>query len=195
LQYQTYQEYCSKNGFLVLSGQRWGIKMQPNATEAPSRSVARFNGKGRRQPKMRGEGARGDNVGAVKPRIAKQGYARFLSLRDLDGRSRAAARCRELVASLESDLGGSDRLSTAQRQLVQRAALLATQLEDFEVRWSLGEPIELQDYLATVNCQRRVLQSLGLERRARDVTPTSTLAEYLASRAPASAAKPAGTPA
>jgi len=41
----------------------------------------------------------------------------------------------------------------------------------------VGEPIELGDYLTAVNCQRRVLQTLGLERRARDVSPT--LREYL----------------
>jgi hypothetical protein len=115
-------------------------------------------------------GAPGDAVASIKPRLLKQGYVRFLTLADLDGRSRAAARCRELVRSFESDLGGADELSTAQRQLVQRAALLAVTLEDFEVRFTLGQPFELPDYLATVNAQRRVLITLGLERRARDVS-------------------------
>jgi hypothetical protein len=138
------------------------------ATESRSTSVARFNRPGRKQPPM-GAGGRGDNVGAIKPRIAKQGYIRFLTVRDLDGRSRAAMRCRELVGAFQSDLGGEDALSTSQKQLVQRAAILATQLEDFEVRWSLGEPIELTGYMAAVNCQRRVLEALGIERRARNV--------------------------
>jgi len=155
--------------------------MSETAAEARSTSVARFNGPGRRQPKMRAEGARGDNVAAVKPRIARHGYVRFLSMRDLDGRSRAAMRCRELVAALEADLGGAARLSTSQRQLIQRAAVLATQLEDFEVRYALGEAVELPDYLAAINVQRRLLVSLGLERRARDVTPS--LREYIAEKA------------
>jgi hypothetical protein len=116
---------------------------------------------------LRTEGSdRGDNVGTVKPRIAKAGYVRFLTLRDLDGRSRAAARCKELVRALEVDLGGANQLTTAQQQLIQRAALLGTTCEDFEVRFALGEPIELADYLTTVNVQRRVLATLGLERRA-----------------------------
>jgi hypothetical protein len=115
-------------------------------------------------------GASGDAVASIKPRILKQGYIRFLTLADLDGRSRAAARCRQLVKDFESDLGGADELSTAQRQLVQRAALLATCIEDFEVRWTMGLVFELPDYLAMVNAQRRVLLSLGLERRARDVS-------------------------
>ena len=33
----------------------------------------------------------------------------------------------------------------------------------------LGEPIELPDYLAAVNNLRRVLATIGLERKARDV--------------------------
>jgi hypothetical protein len=74
-------------------------------------------------------------------------------------------------------MGGADRLSTAQRQLVQRAAILAVQCEDFEVRYSIGQPIELDMYLAAINCQRRVLTELGLERRARDVTPS--LQQYI----------------
>jgi len=126
---------------------------------------------------------RGDASGTVKPRIARQGYIRFLTMRDLDGRSRAAARCRELARELEVDLGGADRLSTAQRQLIQRAAVLAAQLEDFETRWCLGEVVELPDYLQAINVQRRLLVSLGLERRARDVTPS--LREYLAEKADA----------
>ena len=152
--------------------------MPADPAEAAANSVARFNVPGRTQPRM-GEGSdRGDNVGTIKPRIAKHGYIRFLTLRDLDGRSRASARCKQLVSAFEADLGGADQLTTAQAQLVQRAALLATTLEDFEVRFCLGEPIELADYLTCVNVQRRVLATLGLERRARDVTPS--LADLLA---------------
>ncbi len=157
--------------------------MSETAPEARSKSVARFNGPGRRQPKMAIDAPRGDASGTVKPRIARQGYIRFLTMRDLDGRSRAAARCRELARELEVDLGGADRLSTAQRQLIQRAAVLAAQLEDFETRWCLGEVVELPDYLQAINVQRRLLVSLGLERRARDVTPS--LREYLAEKADA----------
>jgi hypothetical protein len=133
-------------------------------------------------------GAPGDAVASIKPRLLKQGYVRFLTLADLDGRSRAAARCRELVRDFTSDLGGDEQLSTAEKQLVQRAALLATCIEDFEVRWTLGQPIELPDYLATVNAQRRVLITLGLERRARDVSNGRLpLRERLMARIPADA--------
>jgi hypothetical protein len=142
--------------------------MPADTAEVAANNVARFNQPGRDLPRMGSGGARGDNVGAVKPRVARQGYIRFLTLRDLDGRSRAAARCNELVRAFEADLGGADQLTTAQRQLVQRAALCATLLEDFEVRHTLGEPIELSDYLTCVNVQRRVLATLGLQRVARN---------------------------
>src|SRR5260370_31160896 len=145
--------------------------MSETAPEARSKSVARFNGPGRRQPKMAIDAPRGDASGTVKPRIARQGYILFLTMSDLDCLSGAAARCLELARELEVDLGGADRLSTAQRQLIQRAAVLAAQLEDFETRWCLGEVVELPDYLQAINVQRRLLATLGLERRPRDVSP------------------------
>jgi hypothetical protein len=103
--------------------------MPEAASESNPTSVARFNHAGRKQPRMGADG-RGDNVGAVKPRIGRKGYVRFLGLKDLDGRSRAAQRTRQIVAAIENDLGGGDRLSEAQRQLVQRAAFLSVQCED-----------------------------------------------------------------
>jgi hypothetical protein len=118
----------------------------------------------------------------VKPRIVKHGYVRFLSLADMDGRTRAAARCKELRQAFESDLGGADQLSTARAQLVQRAAILGAQCEDFETRFALGMPVELTDYFTAVNVQRRVLVTLGIERRARDVSPAPSLSEYLRTR-------------
>jgi hypothetical protein len=142
-----------------------------------SNSVARFNVPGRDPP------PRANQFAGVKPRVAKQGYIRFLTLRDLDGRSRAVSKCNELRAALETDLGGADTLTTAQSQLVQRAALIGVQLEDFETRWILGEAIEFTDYMTGVNVQRRVLTTLGLERRARDVGRSATLQEYLSARA------------
>jgi hypothetical protein len=76
------------------------------------------------------------------------------------------------------DLGGSDRLTSGQRQLVQRAAVLGALIEDCEARWAGGATIEIGDYLSAVNVQRRVLSTLGLRRVPKDVTPT--LAEYVA---------------
>jgi len=40
-----------------------------------------------------------------------------------------------------------------------------------EVKWLSGQPIELLDYMAAVNCQRRVLETIGVERVPRLVGP------------------------
>jgi hypothetical protein len=114
-------------------------------------------------------------------------HLRLRSMDDLDGRTNAARKTREIVSSLSEDLGGAEHLTSATRQLVQRAALLGAIAEDYEMRWLAGDRVHLTDYFTTVNTQHRVLLSLGLERRARDVSPPS-LREYLRRR-PAEAAE------
>jgi hypothetical protein len=109
---------------------------------------------------------------------------RLLTLNDLDGRTAAARRVRELIADLESDLGGGSNLTRAQAQLVQRAAVLGALIENAEATWAAGGHIDIGEYLAGINAQRRVLATLGLERRMRDVTPN--LSDYLRTRATAS---------
>lgn len=90
------------------------------------------------------------------------------TLDDLDGRTRAAKLAHRLVTDLESDLGGD--LSTAQRELVKRAALLGAIVEDYEVRWLEHKGADLSLYGTLVDRQRRILETLGLGRVARDVT-------------------------
>jgi hypothetical protein len=101
----------------------------------------------------------------------RQGKVRLRSLDDLDNRTAAARRARDLVADLESDLGGGDRLPVGLRELVKRAAMLGAIVEDCEVRWLERKPVDLAAYLSAVNAQRRVLATIGLDRRPRDITP------------------------
>ena len=108
------------------------------------------------------------------------GKLRLLTLGHLDGRTAAARRARELIEAIEADLGGGDRLTEGARQLVQRAAVLGTYIESCEAQWLAGEAVELADYLAAINSQRRVLATIGLERRSRDVTPD--LKTYIAGK-------------
>jgi hypothetical protein len=103
---------------------------------------------------------------------------RLLTLDELDGRTSAARLVRELIASIENDLGGAEALTEGQRQLVQRAAVLGAMIEDSETRWIGGAEFDAAAYLAQINAQRRVLATIGLERRTRDVTPS--LAHYIA---------------
>jgi hypothetical protein len=105
------------------------------------------------------------------------GKVRLLTLADIDRRTSAAGKTLALRDRLLGDLGGADAVTIAEAQLVQRSAVLGAMLEDNEVRWLRGEPIELADYLATVNAQRRTLATVELGRRARDVTPSLT--EYI----------------
>jgi hypothetical protein len=113
---------------------------------------------------------------ADPPKLA--GKMRLLTLDALDGRTAAARRARELIEAIERDLGGAERLTEGLRQLVQRAAVLGTYIESCEAQWLGGKSVELGDYLSAINIQRRVLATIGLERKARDVTPS--LGEYLA---------------
>jgi hypothetical protein len=90
----------------------------------------------------------------------------------LDQRTLAYRKGAALRSAIEEDLGGADRLSAVERQLTQRAAFLSTLIESWETEWLSGKRIDLPDLFAAINSQRRVLMSLGLARRPRDVTPT-----------------------
>ncbi len=92
---------------------------------------------------------------------------RLLTLEHLDGRCTAARKVREVEQAIAQDLGGADLLSEGQRQLARRAAILGAVLESAEVAWFGGQTFDLNQYLATTNCFRRVLRTLGLERRTR----------------------------
>lgn len=97
----------------------------------------------------------------------------------VDGRSTMARRYREITASIESDLGGD--LTEAQRQLVARAATLSIWAEAREAELANGEPFDAAGFATITNTLRRVLCDLGLERRARNVTPR--LHDYIAGKA------------
>ena len=60
-----------------------------------------------------------------------KGRTRFITLADLDGRTRAARNARDIAAAMTADLGGEQDLTEAQRQLIQRAATLGALIEDF----------------------------------------------------------------
>ena len=106
---------------------------------------------------------------------------RLLSLDQLDGRTLAAKNVRTLIDAIESDLGGSDRLTAAEREIVRRAALASAMLENLEAAWLTGGGLDVGAYTALVNVQRRLLTTVGLERRAKDVTPD--LERYIADAA------------
>lgn len=106
---------------------------------------------------------------------------RLLTLDALDGRTAAAKAVRALIAAIEDDLGGAERLSAAEHEIAQRAALAGAVLQDMETQWLSGRPLDVAAYSTLSNTQSRLLKMLGLERRPRDVTPE--LARYIEARA------------
>jgi hypothetical protein len=95
-----------------------------------------------------------------------------------NGRDVAAKRAHDLMKAIHVDLGGEDRLATGERQLIQRASLLAVLAEDLEARWLLGQSIDTGTLCAIGNAQRRLFEAVGLRRVARDIAPR--LSSYLA---------------
>jgi hypothetical protein len=95
---------------------------------------------------------------------------------DGDGNSAWSRRYRDLIVGHISDMGGRDTLSEAQLSLIKRASTLELQLEQAEGRLSKGEQIDLDCYGRAASHLRRILESLGLERKPRTITPT--LEEY-----------------
>jgi hypothetical protein len=95
---------------------------------------------------------------------------------DVDHRSAWMRRLRDLIADHIRDHGGDEMVSGAERILIRRAAMLTLQCEMMEARWSENEgeasAKQIDVYQRTANTLRRLLATLGLERRARDVTPT-----------------------
>ena len=65
-------------------------------------------------------------------RSAVSNGTRLFCVDGLDGRSQTARRFRDLVEGMGNDLGGSDRLSEGQRQLIRRAATLSIMSESVE---------------------------------------------------------------
>jgi hypothetical protein len=100
-----------------------------------------------------------------------------------DGNSAWSRRFRDLAAQHADDLGGIVNLSEAQQSLIRRVSAIEVELEQMEGRMSKGEAVDLDGYTRAAGHLRRILETLGTERRAKNVTPT--LGEYLAAKAAA----------
>jgi hypothetical protein len=87
-----------------------------------------------------------------------------------DANSPWARRQRDLAAMHAEDAGGVESLSAAQLSLCQRAATLETELELLEGQLSLGKQIDLDCYGRLAGHLRRILETIGVGRVARDVT-------------------------
>jgi hypothetical protein len=93
---------------------------------------------------------------------------------DGDGNSAWSRRYRDLIVGHISDMGGRDMLSQAQLSLIKRASAIELELEQMEGRLSKGAQVDLDTFTRAASHLRRLLETLGLRRQARDVTPSLT---------------------
>ncbi|MBX9451374.1 MAG: hypothetical protein KL801_05840 [Mesorhizobium sp.] len=98
-----------------------------------------------------------------------------------DAMSPWARRWRDLVALHASDMGGAETLSEAQVSLVKRVATIEVELEQMDGKLSMGEKVDLDAYTRASGHLRRILDSLGIKRTARDITPPD-LKTYMAAK-------------
>jgi hypothetical protein len=86
-----------------------------------------------------------------------------------DGNSRWARRYRDLISAHCQDLGGVDVLSEAQLSLIRRASAIELELEQAEGKLSMGEAVDLDSFTRAASHLRRLFETIGVGRRARDV--------------------------
>ena len=107
-----------------------------------------------------------------------------------EGRAQPTVRifCRELMADpfgpggcvtsyhcMPQTLAETMPSPRAERQVIRRASVLGVEYENLEVQFAQQdrvEPESLELYARIANQQRRLLESVGMKRVARDVTPT-----------------------
>jgi hypothetical protein len=122
-----------------------------------------------------GTGISPSALGAAKPANRARTRSRVTTGRRVfvegDGNSRWARRYRDLISAHCQDLGGQTVLSEAKISLIKRVSTLELECEQAEGKLSMGEEIDLDLYQRMLNTLRRALEALGLERKARDVTP------------------------
>jgi hypothetical protein len=94
-------------------------------------------------------------------------------LPDVDHRSTWVRRCRDLIGLYLSDLGGDDNVSEGERSIVRRIAVMTVEIERVELRLAMcDEPSDrlIDLYIRSSGNLRRMLETIGLERRAKDIT-------------------------
>lgn len=103
------------------------------------------------------------------------GNRQFVALGD--GRSAWSRRCADIVAQLVEDAGGHQMVSGAKLALCQCAAVLQVELESMAAIRSSGGELDVDVFGRGLGNLRRALETLGVDRVKRDVTP-SPLADH-----------------
>ena len=117
-------------------------------------------------------------IDALKPQARSRISNGSSVLPNVDGRSTWVRRLRDLIHLHLADLGGDDVVSEAERSIIRRIATLTVELERMELVFALAgeaKPDQIDLYQRTANSLRRLLESIGLERRARNITSLGEL--------------------
>jgi hypothetical protein len=89
---------------------------------------------------------------------ASNGKTVLLTLDDLDGRTLAARRARQLIDALAGD---DPDLPTDQRLRIVDLAVLNAMTEDMATRYFQGEAVDRLEFATLTNAKRRILDSLS----------------------------------
>ncbi len=82
---------------------------------------------------------------------------------------------RERLRTLCTDLGGEAALSYQERSLAERLIHLEWQVGEWEARARDGKPIDHARYLHAINALNGLVRSLGMKRRARELSLADVL--------------------
>ena len=113
-------------------------------------------------------------INAPKPQFRSRISNGSCLLPGIDGRSSWVRRLRDLIQLHLADLGGDSEVSEAERSIIRRAAALTVELERMEIKFAeagAAQSNELETYQRCANTLRRLLESIGFERRPRELNP------------------------
>jgi len=145
---------------------------QPKARKA--RRSNRDDHPGRRQRATPGRQSE-----AQRPRSAVTS-GRKLFVDAGDPNSAWSRRYHDLVCAHVRDAGGIEIFSGAQMSLIRRASAIECELERLDARLSMSLPVDMPVCAAVSGHLRRIFETLGLKRVARNIVPS--LVEYLANK-------------
>jgi hypothetical protein len=113
------------------------------------------------------------------PSRIRRRRSRYRKVDELDLRTRAGRRARELIRVFETALGGA--ITDGQRLAVHRAALLTSLAEDKRARSLAGEPINLDDLVRIDRLAMQAVRLLGIDLLSQPKSVPS-LADYVRSK-------------
>lgn len=110
----------------------------------------------------------GDKPKKVRSKVTNKTRL-FLGDVAVDGRSKLARRFADHIDDLVSQIGGDP--TPAQLAIIRNAACLAVLTEIDQAKLVSGQDVDDAVFIRRVETLRKLLWSLGLHRRARDVSP------------------------